>query len=557
MFSLPARLRAYITQSARPDLVAGLTVAMVVLPQSMAYAAIAGINPIYGIYTAIIPAIFGPLFGSSRVLVTGPTNATALVVLSVLAGFSDDPARYLELVFALALMVGAIKLALGLLRLGSLVRYVSNSVLTGFLTAAGILISIDQLGNLLGLRLPKDLGIVAILSETARKLGEISLPTLLTAATGIAIMLVMRRYLKKLPAALIAIVACAVLVQLAGWGSGAVRLISGLGLPAQPGISLHFPQVDAQDWLDLLPAAGAVALFSLVEALSISRALGLASGEQPDSSREFIGQGLAALAGGLTQCMPPSGSPSRSAVNLRAGARTRLAAASSGGFVWLTLALFAPWIGAIPLPGLAAVVVVSALGLVDTRQIALTWRTRPASRLVMAVTFAAALFLQLHYAIYLGMALSIGIYLYESSRLRLRYLVFDEHGRVAEKSMDELYAAPPPVAVINVEGDLYFGAVRDLEEAVARCRTCGLRALVLRLRSMHNLASTGVTALAWAIRNSQKAGMTVLLSGVDPAMGRILAAGGIIDLVGAENVFVCEETLFEATLAAYQKAQTL
>ena len=229
------------------------------------------------------------------------------------------------MVFALAVLSGAIKLALGLLRLGGIVRYISNSVLTGFLAAAGILITIDQFGNLFGLKLPKNDGIFAILAETLRNITQINLPVLITAAVGILVMLATRRINKKIPAALLAIVAAGLLVQIAGWQAQGVRLVSDLGLPTQAGIVFHLPDVSLPDWLNLLPAAGAVALFSLVEAMSITRAVSLSSGEKFNSSREFIGQGLASLVGGLAQCIPSSGSPSRSAVNMNAGARTRLA----------------------------------------------------------------------------------------------------------------------------------------------------------------------------------------------------------------------------------------
>jgi SulP family sulfate permease len=396
---------------------------------------------------------------------------------------------------------------------------------------------------------------LAILAETVRKAGEINPFVVITAVLGIGVMVLVRRINRKLPAALIAIAAAGVLVQLAGWQTQGVRLVSDLGLPANPGLSLHLPQVGLSDWLDLLPAAGAVALFSLVEAMSIAKALGQASGQRPDASREFIGQGMASIACGLLQAIPSSGSPSRSAVNFNAGAKTRLAAAFSGGFVWLSLVIFIGLIGYIPVPGLAAVVVVSALGLVDRKHTLLTWRTRSFSRLVMASTFAATLLLPLHIAIYLGVVLSILIHLYESGRLNLAYLVFEEDGRVREKALAELYAAKPAVAVLNVEGDLFFGAVTDLERAVDGCLDAGVRVLVLRLRRIHSLASTGVTTLQWAIVAARRRGTTVLLSGVSPEARAMLDSVGISMLVGDANIFEGGEVVFESTRRALEAAR--
>ncbi len=552
---LPAA-QNYLRQSIRFDLVAGLTVAMVVLPQSMAYAAIADVNPIYGIFTAIVTAIVGALAGSSSTLVTGPTNATALVTLSVLA-FAVDRADYVEFVFALALLSGAIKLLLGVFRLGGIIRYISNSVLTGFLAAAGILITIDQFGNLFGISIPKDQGVIAILIATIQKIPEINPYVVLTSAVGIGVMLVTRRLSKKIPAALIAIVAVTLLVQILGWHNLGVRLVSDIGLPKNSTVSFHLPQIALQSFLDLLPAAGAVALFSLVEAMSISKALSMTSGKPVSPNREFIGQGLASMVGGLMSCIPSSGSPSRSAVNYNAGARTRLAAAFSGGFVWLSLAIFAGFFGYIPLSGLAAVVVISAMGLINREHIKLTWNTRSISKVVLAVTFAATLLLPLHIAIYLGVLLSIGIHLFESAQIHLSYIVCLENNQVIEKKLEDLYSEKPVIAVINVEGNLFFGAVNVLEEAIQKCLDSGVKVLILRLRRMHTLASTGITTLQWSIVSAQRAGAVFVFSEVTPEIHQVLKASHVNDLIGEERIFPVTEILFEATHRAVNWGQNL
>lgn len=541
--------QVYLRQSLRFDLLAGLTVAMVVLPQSMAYAAIAGVNPIYGIYTAIVPTIVGALFGASRVLITGPTNATALVVVGVLAGFSEHP-DYVEFVFIVAILSGLIKLLLGIFRLGGIIRYISNSVLTGFLSAAAILIIIDQFGNLFGFHIPKDEGMIAILRVTAQNLGAINLPTLLTAVVTMACMLALRKIYKKLPSALLAVGLAALLVQAAGWHTQGVRLVEDVGLPDNIGLSIYIPQVPWQVIPDLLPAALAVALFSLVEAMSITKALSLSVGEKVHPSREFIGQGLAAIAGGLTQCIPSSGSPSRSAVSVGAGARTRLAGAFSGGFVWLLLMLLAGLIGYIPIPSLAGVVVISALGLINRNHILLTWKTRRVSQAVLVVTFLSTLLLPLHLAIYIGALLSILIYLYESGHLNLSILTFEPDGKVIERSIEQGLRNCPQVLVLNVEGDLYFGAVDDLDAALARCISSGAKVVVVRLRRMRLIASTGMAMLEGAVKTARKQGVEILLSGLNAETDDALRRAGLLDLLGEERVFCASEVVFESTRRA-------
>ena len=446
---------------------------------------------------------------------------------------------------------------LGLLRIGRIIRYISNSVLTGFLGAIGILITIEQFGNLFGIVIPKNQGALAIILETIHKVPEINLHVLTTSAACMVFMLIMRKIDQRLPSAMLAIIFGALLVAVTGWHSQGVKLVSDLGLPLNPGLAIHIPQAPMQNIIDPPPTSVAVALFSLVEAMSIARALSLSSGKKIDPSREFIGQGLASIAGGFMQCIPSSGSPSRSAVNYNAGAKTRLSGAFSGIFVWLILVLFSAWIGKIPMPGLAAVVVVSAIGLINLEHITLTWNTRPMSRLVMVATIAATLLLPLQNAIYLGVILTIIIHLYESSHLHLSYLIFDKHGYIIEKPIQELFDCCPKVAVINIEGDLFFGAVNELEDSINRCQQAEVKPLVLRVRRMRMLASTGITTLQGVLISGQKAGMTILLSEVSPEIRTILNTSKITRLIGEANIFGSTGILFEATRQAVEQAEML
>ena len=529
---------------------------MVALPQAMAYAAIAGVNPVFGIYTAIVPTLVGALAGSSNFLITGPSNASSLVTYSVLTQ-TNAPLMFIEIAFILAIISGLIKLVLGLLRMGGIVRYISNSVLTGFLGAIGILITLEQFGNLFGIVIPKNQGALAILLATYHKIPEINPHVLITSAGCIAFMVIVHKIDRRLPASMLAIIFGALLVAVAGWHGQGVKLVSDLGLPTNPGLAFHIPQAPLQNILAILPAAGAVALFSLIEAMSIARALSLSSGEKFDPSREFIAQGLASIAGGFMHCIPSSGSPSRSAVNYNAGAKTRLAAAFSGIFVWLMLILFSAWIGIVPMSGLAAVVVVSAISLIDIEQIRLTWNTRMMSRIVLVTTMAATLLLPLQNAIYVGVILTIIIYLYESSHLQISYLVFDKSGHIHEKPIRELFECCPKVAVLNVEGNLSFGAVNELEDCINRCKQAGVKVLVLRMRRMRGLSSTGITTLQGVLISAQKAGMTILLSGVSPKTRTILNTSKINQLIGEANIFGSTEILFDATRQAVEQAEIL
>ena len=545
----------YLQQSLRFDLAAGLTVALVAVPQAMAYAAIAGVNPIYGLYAAIIPAIMGSLFGSSHHLVTGPSNATALVTAGVLVAVGGGAG--LEYVFALAILSGLIRLLLGLFKLGTIIRYVSNSVLTGFLAGAGVLIIVNQLGNLLGLPRPAGADTLAILWELLRSLPQLNPFVLATGLLTIVALLISKQISQKIPGALLAIVLAGAVVAAIGWSEQGVKLVSDLGSLDNIGLRFHLPVVNLAEAETLLTSAGAIALLSLVETMSVAKAIGLSTGQRINASREFVGQGLASIAGGFFQAIPSSGSPSRSAVNFSSGAKTRLAGAFSGLFVLVAVLTFAGLIGFIPVASLAGVVILSAYSMIDRHHLKLTWQSRGVSRLVLVVTFGATLLLPLHWAIYLGAVLSIGIYLYESSHLRLSYLTLRGDREFVEHSLEQVLGDCPPVALINVEGALYFGAVEDLERHVEEILKRRVKVIILRLRHMHLLASTGVTALEGLVIRADQLGTTVLLCGVTNEIEATLASSGLKLLVGPKRTFKATDTLFESTHQALQLATHL
>ena len=430
-------IQRYLKGKFRADLTAGLTVGMVVIPQSMAYAVIAGVNPVYGLFTAIIPTIIGALFGSSPFLVTGPTNPTALVTASVLLGYIDR-SDYLEFVLALSILAGLFKLLFGLLKLGSLTRYLSNSVLVGFLSAAGVLIIAGQIGNLLGLALPRSSNIWTILVNLFGNLENINLATLAVSIVSTAVMLIIRRLNSKLPAGLITVILASLAVYFTGLADHGVRLVSAFGLPEQIRFSLHIPAVSLNEIPSLLIPAGAVALFGLMETVSITKAMGQMTGDRPDPSREMIGQGLASMTGGFFQCMPSSGSPSRTVINVVNGAKTRLSAVFSGlGVLIFILAAFR-FIGYIPVAALGVVVVISSAGLINAKLIRMTWQSRIPSKVVMSLTFILALILPLDYAIFAGVLSSLLIFLGESSRVNLSYISEDENGQFIEMPVDSI-----------------------------------------------------------------------------------------------------------------------
>jgi len=324
-------INRYLRGKFRSDLTAGLTVAMVVIPQAMAYAAIAGINPIYGLFTAIIPTIIAALFGSFPFLITGPTNPTALVTASVLISYANRP-DYLEFVLALAIVAGVFKILFGLLKLGTLARYISNSVLVGFLTGAGVLIIFYQLGNLFGIELSREGGLWGLINNLVTGVSGINIFATMISMLSIFMMVMLRKINRRLPAALITIIAATLLVYLTGWGDTQnLTLVSDFGLPERISLSFYLPNVNLSNLPSLIVPGAAVALFGFVESISIAKSMSQMSGEPFDPSREMFGQGLASFVGGFFRCMPSAGSSSRTVINVVSGAKTRIA--SIPGFI--------------------------------------------------------------------------------------------------------------------------------------------------------------------------------------------------------------------------------
>ena len=539
-----------------PDLVAGLTVALVAVPQAMSYAAIAGVNPVLGLYTAIVPTIIGSLFGSSHHLMTGPTNATALATAGVLLARAGQP-DYVEYVFAIAVLTGGVRLLMGLLRLGGIVRYVSNSVLTGFLSGAGVLIVVNQLHPLLGLDRPAGAGTAAVLSDLLTHLPEANLYVLATGAFAVGLLVLSARVGLKSARALVAILLASAAVQVLGWDSRGVALVSEMGSVGDARLALHVPGVSLRDGASLLASAGAVALLSVVESMSIAKTISLASGQRINTSRELVGQGLASLVGGFLRCIPSSGSLSRSAVAYGSGAKTRLAGVLSGFFVLVAVVAFSRLIGFIPMTTLAGVVIASSYRLFDLQHLKLTWQTSDASRVVLAVTFVSTLLLPLHTAIYLGTFLSIAIYLFESGRVELTYLVQDANGRFVERDFEEIHREQASIAVVEMVGSLHFAAVDEVEARLQGLLEGGVKIMILRVRHLRLLGSTGVAALKRIAERAAQVGGVILMVGVTDEISEVLEASGVTESEGSMRVYKAHEALLEGTEQALRYAQEL
>lgn len=535
----PSQLfREYDRKDLRPDLIAGLTVAVILLPQAIAFALIAELPPQMGIYTAIIAAVIAGLWGSSNQTHTGPTNAVSLLVLSILlSNFIPGSPDFILAAGMLALMAGIFQLGLGLARLGMLINFVSHSVIIGFATGAGLLIAIRQIPHLLGIEVQGEnigeflFGIGSGLTET----------NLITAALGIGtivLILVVRRINKRLPGALIAMVVASVLVYAFNLDERGVSVIGELPKSLPPLADL--PLLDLGFITRLSTGALAVAAIGLVETTAISRSIATQTGQRLDSNQEFVGQGLANITVGLFSGYPCAGSFSRSAVNFNAGARTSIASLLSALFLLIAVFATAPMAKYLPRTALAGVLIVVAIGMIDRKEIVRIWQGTRGDALIMLVTFIGTLFIDIAFAILAGILISFALYLWRTSLPRVHQVVPDEQYKHFSFQKNKPYC--PQLGVVDILGDLYFGAVNHVEETIYQYmeQNPSQRFLLIRMHNVNHCDFSGIHMLENIVQTYREKGGDVFLVRVDYRVNKLMTSTGFCDRLGWQN-FLTED----------------
>ncbi len=554
--------RDYTWAFFRRDLLAGLTVATVAVPQAMAYAQIAGIEPIYGLYTAIVMTALASLFGSSPQLINGPTNAISLVVFGAVAGLAVPQEERIVVVGLLAVLVGLIQIAIALLRLGDLTRYISESVILGFMAGAGLLVALTQVQTVLGLHAvgTGEDHLLYRLWLTWTQGGPINPWSLGIALTTLALVFGLHRlnrWLKiKLPELLITLMLVSLVVwlfNLAPVEGGVDRLQVERRLPA-----LQIPPLNPEWIRELWGGSLAIALLGLVEALAIAKSIAARTRQPFDYNRQCLAEGIANLGGGLFQCMPGSGSLTRSAINHFAGAATRLSGILSAAAVAATLLLFAPLAQYIPKPALGGVLLWTAWRIVDRPRLWYCLRaTRFDAGIALATAFAAV-FISIEFSILIGTFLSFLFFVPRASRLHAAELVVSPERSVRERQPDDPECGK--LVVYSLEGNLFFGAAPELEEHLAelsRRVAQGARVVVLRLKRVRNPDMVCLEVLQRFIKDLHAKKATVLLCGVREDFAQVLHNLRFHDWLPPDCVFQEGAAVGSSTLKAVRYAYEL
>lgn len=547
-------LRAYRRAYLRPDLLAGLTVAAVAIPQAIAYASIAELPPHYGLYTAAIGAIVGSLWGCSRFLATGPVNASSLVVLTVLLAVALPGTKtYLLAASTLAILAGVFRIVTALMRFGALVTLASRSVLIGFTAGAAIHIGLGQMKHLLALDVPAMPELHLTVRALLQRLNEASLSSLVLGVGTLAAVIGLGRIGPRVPAALISIVAATIAGAVLHLEDSGVRLVGEIPRSLPP---LTWTATGELPGLAMIQALAigsmAVAALGLVEAVAASQTLSRRAGDRLDFNQEFLGQGMANIATGLFSGYPCSGSFTRSALAHQSGARTHLTGVFTGLTVLAGILLLAPWAARIPRCAIAGVLLVVAWRMVDWEGMGRVLRTSRSETAVMTVTFGATLVLPLDFAVLAGVTFSLAFFIIRSSLPRVVPVVPDRTFR--HLVHDPSRPVCPQLGILNIRGPLFFGAVYHIEDELRHNheRHPGQNQLMLRMNGVDICDLTGVEMLEAAVREHRQLGGDVWLVRPRRPVLKVLEQSGFLDqTLGRDHVLPQEgaiETLFDRVL---------
>lgn len=548
LFPLRHRLKDLTPGNLGRDTQAAINVSLLALPQGMAYATIAGLPIINGIMCATIAALVGPLFASSRHTILGPTNATAFMLFSALAAGTLG----LESVPFLVMLVGIISIFGALLKLADLLQFISRSVLVGYLTGAAVLIIFAQLKPLLGVshlfERTDGRTFPALIAKIWELLPSSSWQPAIVGVASLTIFLILNRYFRKLPNFALTLLVASALANLSLGDSIAHFQNFDLAalkpkLPAMAGFQDILEQL-----AQLLPIAFAIAFLASLENTAMAKSLASQTGDRPDINQDMFSLGIANLATSVLAAMPASGSLTRSALNYSSGARTPFASLISGLICLAAVFILAsfPVVSLIPKAVLAGLVIAVALSLISLKNIRVCLRSTRSDALVLTVTFLATLLTPLHISIFIGVALSVALFLRKAAVPQMiEYAVHDD-GDLRE--LGEKRPRPnPEISIVHVEGDLFFGAAELFRSQIQRIAADpNLKVIILRLKNARHLDATSVLALADMITFMRERNRHVLVSGTPRPVYRVLKHSGVLELLqegtckeeGTSNLFM-------------------
>ena len=532
-------IQNYNQEAFKGDLTAGVTVAIMLIPQGMAYALLAGMPPVYGLYASIIPVLLYAILGSSRQLAVGPVAMVSLLIVAGVGELADAGSdRFIHLAIMTALGVGTVQFLMGLFRMGFLVNFLSHPVLSGFTSAAALIIGASQISNLLGLDLERSKQVHDILIGAFQNIGNINMVTAAIGIGSVASIMLLKKWKKTFPSALFVVVAGTLVTAFFGLNNAGVSIVGNVpeGLPSfqMPGLSLN-------DFRSLLPIILVISLVSYMESIAVAKAIANKRGYKVDANQELIALGGANLGGAFFQAFPTTGGFSRTAVNDQSGAKTTLASVITAVLIGITVLFLTPLFYYLPSAVLAAIIMVAVAGLFDAEEMMHLWKTDKKDLAMLSVTFLATLFLGIEEGIGIGVLLSLIMVIYTSTRPHST-----EVGRLGNtQNFRNINRYPeartePEILIFRFDSNLYFANVEHFRESIeekVNQRGQKLSIVILDASAINNIDSTGMHALNELIKYLRTRGITFYLAGVIGPVRDKLKKSGITESMGEENFF--------------------
>lgn len=532
-------VRSYDNKDFKGDLNAGITVGIMLIPQGMAYAILAGMPPVYGLYASIVPLLIYAMFGTSRQLAVGPVAMVSLLVIAGVGEIADVGSdRFIQLAILTALGVGLVQFLMGVFRMGFLVNFLSHPVLSGFTSAAALIIGASQIKNLLGVSLPRTNYVHEILVGLAGKFSQVDLMTTVIGIGSIVAIVLIRKWKKTFPSALIVVTLGTLVTFAFGLSEMGVSIVGEVpeGLPSFTTGFVSLPDLQL-----LVPIILVISLVSYMESIAVAKAIANKHGYKVDANQELVGLGLANIGGSFFQSFPTTGGFSRTAVNDQSGANTTLAAGISAGIIALTVLFLTPLFYYLPNAVLAAIIMVAVAGLFDYGEILHLWKTDKKDLVMLAVTFFATLALGIEEGIGIGVLISLALVIYSSSKPHSAELgrlggsqTFRNINRYEEANISD------DVIIFRFDAPIYFANVEHFRDSIdKRIEKHGdsLELMILDASAINSIDSTGVHMLTELIVELSKRGVRFYIaSAIGPVRDK-LKKSGVVELMGRDNYF--------------------
>lgn len=540
-------------KSWKDDLIAGLTGTIIVIPQAVAFAMIAGLPPIYGFYTAMLSPIIAALFGSSYHLISGPTTTSSIVVFSVISPFinpENDLEAFISLAILLSFMAGVIKLTMGLLKMGRLVNFVSNSVIIGFTAGAGILIAFKQLKHVFGIDVPQGSSFYKIIATIFSNFSETNWYVFIVAFGTLSIAIIIKFWIKPLAKfnLLIAMIAGSFIAIALGTGAHHIETVGKIPSHLPP---FKVPDFNLNNIRLLSTGAVTLAFLGLIEAAAISRAVALKSHQQLNNNREFVGQGLSNIISSFFSCYISSGSFTRSGVNYQAGAKTPMAAIVSSLGLMLVVLLFARYASYLPKPAMGGIILLVGYNLIDFQHIKTIIKTSGRELVILGITLFGTLFFALEVALFSGIILSLFFYLEKTAKPNIAILGTSKNHRFINIIRDSEVKECPQLKMVRIDGSIYFGAIEVISDYFSNLYKKGeVKNILIVANGINFIDLSGAEWLTNEVLKWRKRGGDIYFSGLKIVSQEVLMKGGFRETIGDENFFKDKNA---AINAIYQK----